>query len=616
MVQIDVQRKVLIGHKEAHSTSINCLLFVPSEDQNDNAFIATGSSDDTIRVWDQQGKEIKIFIGHIAPVTQIDFSTFDNKLIMASSSEDGTVKIWDYESTDILKSFNDSSKTVKAVKIKNNKILTGSKDKHFRIYDYTSGNLVSDLEVGGVTAIATHPIKPYCVIGTTTNHLIIIDTDKGEITQKILAHELPIQGLDFSTDGKLLVSVSLNKQVKVWNIQNEMNELIAFNAHSSAVSSVKFCPHKDSFATCGFDRYTHVFQPGNIKPFKKFKGPKLAVTDLCWNKTGTKLALSSADGSFRIFDINEESEPLLLLEPTKEYISHLLFDQPRNRLIAGFGNGSIHSYSLNDFSGGKLEEVGVIPEAHKGIISYLELSANQNLLTASEEKYLKLWNGDSYELITLTDAENSHTLGINDLIIHPTENWSISVSADTSIRKWQLPELELIGKFATHKYSVNSITFSTDQQYIVTTSNDKRVVLHDKDMKELFTYKGHTDSVLCSTFSLDNKYLFTGARDGKIIIFDVQSEKQLNTLTLHTDAILKFKFSNDYKFLAIISADNHCSIFSYKSTEREFELKNIFLGSFSGNPTDIIWIEQENNSYSLLISTYIGELIELSFKYE
>lgn len=616
MSTINVSRKVIIPHKEAHSASVNTISFVPSTSEDENIYIATGASDDTIRVWDMQGKEIKIFIGHIAPVTQIDFAFFQDKLILASSSEDGTVKIWDYETGEVKFNFIEAANIVKTVKIKDNFCLTGSKDKHFRIYDLNTEKMIFDLELGGVTAIAAHPHELSCVVGTTTNHLIIFDIASLKVKKKILAHELPIQGLDYSSDGKLLVSASLNKQVKIWNVQNDYVELIGFNAHSSAISTIKFRPFKDSFASCGFDRNTYIFQPGNLKPFKKFKGPKLAVTDLCWDKTGEKIAISSADGSFRCFNVENENEPVLLVEVTKEYFSHLLFEPTNNSLITGYGNGNIQFFSLENYLDDKLEEKLLIADAHKGKINWLGITLDHKLLTGSEDKYLKLWDIESGELLKSSEQESSHTLGINDIIIHPTESWCISVSSDTSIKKWQLPDLLLLESYATHKYAVNSITFSTDFEYIVTTSNDKRVVLHDKNMKELFTYKGHTDSVLSSVFSQDNKYLFTGARNGKIIIFDVQKEKEINTLTLHTDEVFKFKFSDDYKFLAIISADNSCSIFSYKTIGNSFELTNIFLASFSGNPTDIAWLKHNDTNYSLLISTFIGELIEFSFKDE
>lgn len=615
MAPVQVERKVIIPHKEAHPTSINTIHFVPSEN-GENDLVATGSSDDTIRVWDLQGKELKIFIGHLAPITQIDFSVIDEKIFLASSSEDGTVKIWDYESGDILKNYIDATNIVKVVSFAFNKVLTGSKDKHFRIYDFSTDKLLFDLELGGITALAVHPTNHICVVGTTSNQLVIINIDKGEIIRKITAHELPIQGLDFSNDGKLLVSGSLNKQVKIWNVADNYTELVAFPAHSSAVTSAKFRPHKDSFMTSGFDRNAHFFQPGSLKPIKRFKGPKLAVTEISWDSKGDKIAICSADGSFRVFNMEDETTPILTVEATKDYISRLLFIQSKNTLVAGFANGSIHFYSTDTFSEEKIDEQTVFSDAHNSKITWLGLTTNNNLLSASEEKYIKLWDSESQELISASNSEESHTLGINDIGIYPNENWFLSVSKDTFIKKWQLPELTLLENYKTHKYAVNSICFSSDHEYVVTTSNDKRVVLHDKSMKELFTYRGHTDSVSCSVFSQENKYLFTGAKNGKIIIFDVQKEKEINSITLHTDEILKFQFSYDYKYLAIISADNHCSIFSYQVNENAFELKNIFLGLFSGNPTDIIWITKENDIPTLLITTLIGELIELTIKNE
>ena len=131
MSQVLIDRKVIIPHKEAHAASINCIQFLP----NESNLFATGSSDDTIRIWDEKGKEIKVFVGHFAPITQIDYTFFENKLMMASSSEDGTVKIWDYETTQIIKNFIDAANIVKVVKNKDNKVLAGSKDKHLRIYD-------------------------------------------------------------------------------------------------------------------------------------------------------------------------------------------------------------------------------------------------------------------------------------------------------------------------------------------------------------------------------------------------------------------------------------------------------------------------------------------------
>ena len=60
----------------------------------DGKFLASGSDDDTIKLWDlQTGKLIKSFEGHTKIIEAIAFSP-DGKYI-ASASDDMTVELWD-----------------------------------------------------------------------------------------------------------------------------------------------------------------------------------------------------------------------------------------------------------------------------------------------------------------------------------------------------------------------------------------------------------------------------------------------------------------------------------------------------------------------------------------
>ncbi|KAH8582991.1 coatomer complex beta [Cryptosporidium sp. chipmunk genotype I] len=73
-----------------HEGGINCLAYSPSAEK---PYIATGSDDKTVRVWDYQTKQcIQILTGHSKAVRSV---IYHNQLpLILSCSEDGTIKIW------------------------------------------------------------------------------------------------------------------------------------------------------------------------------------------------------------------------------------------------------------------------------------------------------------------------------------------------------------------------------------------------------------------------------------------------------------------------------------------------------------------------------------------
>lgn len=70
----------LIGHTD----SVNCLLIVKNK-------IVSGSSDNTVRIWNLQGDCEDILGGHTEPVIHLD-QLSDGTIV--SGSEDGTIRIW------------------------------------------------------------------------------------------------------------------------------------------------------------------------------------------------------------------------------------------------------------------------------------------------------------------------------------------------------------------------------------------------------------------------------------------------------------------------------------------------------------------------------------------
>ena len=65
--------------------------------------LASGSADSTVRVWDYEKRECKVFRGHKDWVNAVRV-TGDGKWLF-SGSDDTTIKLWDIESGDLVSTF-------------------------------------------------------------------------------------------------------------------------------------------------------------------------------------------------------------------------------------------------------------------------------------------------------------------------------------------------------------------------------------------------------------------------------------------------------------------------------------------------------------------------------
>ncbi|MDF5708528.1 MAG: CHAT domain-containing protein, partial [Nostoc sp. S4] len=107
--QVDSQSKVIAALQQAvdgvqarnyligHNSSVTSVVFSP-----DGKTIATASKNNTVKLWDLQGKELtKSILKYDAAVTSVVFSP-DSKTI-ATVSEDNTVKLWDLQGKELTK---------------------------------------------------------------------------------------------------------------------------------------------------------------------------------------------------------------------------------------------------------------------------------------------------------------------------------------------------------------------------------------------------------------------------------------------------------------------------------------------------------------------------------
>lgn len=119
---------------KGHTNGVTCLQIW------DDTTLATGSYDNTIKIWNlETGEEVRTLTGHTRGIRSLQMD--DHKLL--SASLDGTVKFWNWRTGQCLRTLSSHSDGVISVHFQDEVIASGSIDHSIRVYNFQTGTTFS-----------------------------------------------------------------------------------------------------------------------------------------------------------------------------------------------------------------------------------------------------------------------------------------------------------------------------------------------------------------------------------------------------------------------------------------------------------------------------------------
>ncbi len=241
---------------KGHSKAVMRIAISP-----DGQRLASASLDTTVKVWNlATGRELLTLQGHEGPVYSVAFSPDGKQL--ASASRDFTARLWDVE--------------------------TGSQLRSFK----AKGGFVIDIDFSpdGKHIATAASFRPFTMGESTVTlnepgEINLWNTMTGAQSLSLKGHTSAILGVDFSPDGRHLVSASRDHTVKLWDAGTG-RELGTFTGHDSTVVSVDFSPDGRHLATASDD--------GTVRLWNVESTEELLVLDASQN--GSFCVKFSADG--------------------------------------------------------------------------------------------------------------------------------------------------------------------------------------------------------------------------------------------------------------------------------------------------------------------------------
>ncbi|CAD8185070.1 unnamed protein product [Paramecium octaurelia] len=284
---------------DGHSSGVRSLCFSP-----DCATLASGSGDNSIRLWNVKTGEQKVKLkGHTNQVYSVCFSPDGTSL--ASGSHDKTIWLWDVQ----------------------------------------TGNKITELRghTNDINTVCFSPDGTTLASGSWDQSIRLWDVKNWQQKLKLDGHRSGVLSVFFSPDGLTLASACWDKSISLWNLQTRQKGLL--EGHDNDVNTVCFSPDGTTLASGSSDNSIILWDVKTGQQKAKLDGHRSGVLSVFFSPDGTLLASGSSDNSISLWNV-QTGKQTCILEGHSGGVLSVCFSPDGTILASGSSDNSIRLWGV------------------------------------------------------------------------------------------------------------------------------------------------------------------------------------------------------------------------------------------------------------------------------
>ncbi len=384
---------------DGHIANVTALAADPS-----GRWLASGSEDMTIRVWDVQAEApVATLTGHAAAVEDVEFDATGDRVLSASA--DGTVRVWSRErgeSAAVLRGHRSYVYPV-AFTPDGRRIVSGAWDGDLRVWDAAGGECIAVLTTGEplVTSLAISRDGSLIASGHPEGRVQVRDSATGRLTHE-LATRTPetINSLAFEHGSSALLARGVRE-----------------------LSAIALAPKRGAIEP--------LIQP---EPWTVEQKGAVACSPVA-----PLVAVARHDGTVRILDRRAGKEVLRLERPrgaaAPGLFFALAFSPDGARLAGGCADGNV--YIWNAHTGAAAGTLS----GHRGPVYALAYSPDgSRLASGSDDTTIRIWAPATGRQVALLPGHDEYVFS---LAFSPDGETLASASGDWTLRIWDTKPMRL-----------------------------------------------------------------------------------------------------------------------------------------------------------------------------
>ena len=225
---------------------------------------------------------------------------------LLSGSSDETIRMWNVQNGQCLQKFGGRAGIIKSLawSIDQRRFLSGSDDYKIRLWDVAAGGCLQELggHRGPITALAWSGDQRLVLSGSTEKNMLLWDLKTGKVIREFESQSL-VRSIVWSADQECALTGSDDGKVKLWNIKNGQC-LQSLAGHNAGVCDVAWNANRSRVLSGSKDNTILLWDVEKERCLHVFEGHTDTIKSVMWSADQRRAISGALDMTIRLWDVD------------------------------------------------------------------------------------------------------------------------------------------------------------------------------------------------------------------------------------------------------------------------------------------------------------------------
>jgi WD40 repeat protein len=369
-------------------------------------------------------------------------------------------------------------------------------------------------------------------------------------------HSAYLNGAAVTPDGRRAVSASLDKTLKVWDLETG-GELYTLEGHSDGVNAVVVSADGQRAVSASSDGTLKVWDLQTGRQLLALQGHSDWVNAVALSADGRHAVSSSSDKTLKVWNLETGHEPCTL-KGHSDLVEGVSVSTDGRHAVSASSDKTLKVWDLE--SGRELRTL----KGHSDSVTGVSVSPDgRRAVSASYDKTLKVWD---LEAQRQPPALECHSYRVAGVAVSPDGQRAVSASWDTTLKVWDLTTGRELRTLEGHSGPVTNVAVGVEGLHAVSASHDKTLKVWDLETaRELRTLQGHLHYVNAVAVNRDGRCAVSASADGTLRVWNLETGHELITLEGHSNSVSSVALSADGLYAVSASHDNTLKVWDLET---------------------------------------------------